>query len=141
MRIVVWNCNMGFHKKYEYLLALRPDIAIIPECANIKPLTKNAPKFKSTSAIWVGDSPRKGLAVFTFGQFSAILSPFYQDDFCPFIAPIEINGPSCFNLLAVWACHHRSNSYQERLGPLSRQLLPIDHSSNQGQCRGWRLQR
>ena len=33
MRIVAWNCNMALHKKYEHLLALRPDVAAIPECA------------------------------------------------------------------------------------------------------------
>jgi hypothetical protein len=32
MRIVVWNCNMSFHRKYEHLFALNPDIAIIPVC-------------------------------------------------------------------------------------------------------------
>jgi hypothetical protein len=29
MRIVAWNCNMALHNKYERLLALRPDIAVI----------------------------------------------------------------------------------------------------------------
>jgi hypothetical protein len=35
MRIVIWNCNMVLHDKYEHLLALAPDIAVVPQCANI----------------------------------------------------------------------------------------------------------
>ena len=33
MRLIAWNCNMAFHRKVEPLLALRPDIAVISECA------------------------------------------------------------------------------------------------------------
>jgi hypothetical protein len=93
MRIVVWNCNMGFHGKYEHLFSLNPDIAIIPECANIERLTKQASAFKPSSAIWIGDNPKKGLGAFTFGQFRAVLSTDYVDGLCPFIAPIEIHWP------------------------------------------------
>jgi hypothetical protein len=87
MKIVAWNCNMGFHKKYEPLLALKPDVAIIPECANMELLKKSSPDFKPTSSIWIGDNQPKGLAVFTFGQFSALLSDCYQDHLCPFLEP------------------------------------------------------
>jgi hypothetical protein len=31
MRIVTWNCATALHGKYERLLALRPDIAIVPD--------------------------------------------------------------------------------------------------------------
>jgi endonuclease/exonuclease/phosphatase family protein len=113
---------MGFQRKYEHLLALRPDIAIIPECANLERLSENAPTFKPSSSIWIGENPRKGLGVFTFGAFGGFLSHCYEDGPYPFIAPIEISGPISFNLLAVWACHHRENSYENRLGPLSRAI-------------------
>jgi len=33
MRIVVWNCRMGFDKKRDVLYALKPDVAVIPECS------------------------------------------------------------------------------------------------------------
>ena len=29
MRLVAWNCNMALHRKFDALLALRPDVAII----------------------------------------------------------------------------------------------------------------
>lgn len=34
MRLVVWNCNMALPRKWDALMALRPNIAVISECAN-----------------------------------------------------------------------------------------------------------
>jgi exodeoxyribonuclease III len=119
--LIAWNCNMALHKKYKQLLALRPDIAVIPECAAPELIAQQAPEFAPTSSIWIGGNRHKGLGVFTFGAFQGELSPIYEDDF-PFIAPIRIQGPTSFNLLGVWACHHRPNSYRARLGPLKRAL-------------------
>ena len=33
LRIVSWNCNMALRPKFEALRTLRPDVAIIQECA------------------------------------------------------------------------------------------------------------
>ena len=122
MRIVAWNCNMGLHKKYERLTALHPDIAVIPECAKLELIAKGAPQFRPTSSVWIGDNHHKGLGVFTFGAFQATQSPAYEEPF-PFIVPVRIEGPTQFNLLAVWACHSKPNSFDEAgLGPLRRAL-------------------
>jgi len=69
----------------------------------------------------MGHNRHKGLGVFTFGDFRGEQSPIYQENF-PFIAPIRIEGPTQFNLLAVWACHSTPNSYKAGLGPLRRAL-------------------
>jgi exodeoxyribonuclease-3 len=121
VRIVIWNCNKALHNKYEHLLALSPDIAVIPECANIDILRQKAPSFLPTSSIWVGDDRQKGLGVFTFGTYQAEQSRTYKNDF-PHIWPVRIHGPTSFNLLAVWACHAHSNSYEARQGPLMRAM-------------------
>jgi hypothetical protein len=104
MRIVAWNCNTALHSKYEQLLSLRPDIAVISECADVEQIAQKATNFNPSSAIWIGDNPHKGLSVLTFGSFNATLSAIYQKDF-PYIAPVQIGGPMRFNLMAVWACH------------------------------------
>jgi exodeoxyribonuclease-3 len=122
MRIVTWNCHMAFHRKYEKLLALQPDVAVIPECGSIDVLRRRAPNFQPTSAIWIGDNDLKGLGVFTFGSYRAERSNLYRDN-CPYIVPVQIVGPLSFNLLAVWACHHKEKSYEARLGPLRRSLV------------------
>src|SRR5262245_33237528 len=108
MRIVIWNCNMAFHRKYDALLALEPDVAVIPECANPGLIERSAPQFKPTSMVWVGDWRHKGLGVFTFKAFSAVEQPNYRADI-PYVAPIRIVDPTSFNLLGVWACHSKRN--------------------------------
>jgi exodeoxyribonuclease-3 len=133
MRIVVWNCNMAFHRKHQHLLALKPDVAVIPECAAFEVLVAKAPDFQPTSSVWIGDNPRKGLAVFTFGRFTGSLEDDYGTD-CPYIAPIKIEGPVAFNLLAVWACHNKKNSYQARLGPLNRAITAYRSFIQQKPC-------
>jgi exodeoxyribonuclease III len=112
---------MALHTKYEHLLALAPDIAVIPECANINVMREKAPNFLPTSSIWIGDSRQKGLGVFTFGTYRAEQSNIYKNDF-PHIWPVRIDGPTQFNLLAVWACHAHANSYEARQGPLMRAM-------------------
>lgn len=32
LRIVSWNCSKALHRRGDALLALRPDVAIVPEC-------------------------------------------------------------------------------------------------------------
>jgi exodeoxyribonuclease-3 len=32
MKIITWNCNMAFRKKADRVLALDPDIIVVPEC-------------------------------------------------------------------------------------------------------------
>jgi endonuclease/exonuclease/phosphatase family metal-dependent hydrolase len=119
MRIVSWNCNMALHRKLPDLLGLEPDVAIIPECADFN---GKASEYGANSSVWIGDSQHKGLGVLSFGSFEASLSPVYRPNCFPYIAPVQISGPTCFNLLAVWACHKKKNSYKERLGPLRRAI-------------------
>jgi hypothetical protein len=35
---------------------------------------------------------------------------------------VRIDGPTQFNLLAVWACHAHANSYEANQGPLMRAM-------------------
>jgi exodeoxyribonuclease-3 len=113
---------MGLHGKWQPLLALKPDIAVISECANLDILRKKAPSFLATSNIWVGDNPNKGLGVFTFGACRATLNPIFNSEI-PYFAPVQIEGSAHFNLLAVWACHAKRNSYVAKVGPLKRALV------------------
>jgi exodeoxyribonuclease III len=121
MIIVVWNCNMALHAKYEHLLALAPDIAVIPECADISVLREKAPSFLPTSSNWIGDNRHKGLGIFSFGTYRIEQCDVYENDL-PYISPVRIDGPTQFNLLAVWACHAHANSYDARQGPLMRAM-------------------
>jgi hypothetical protein len=102
IRVVVWNCNMALHGKWERLLALRPDIAVIPECASPEILRGKAPAFEFGHCEWQGLLKHKGLGIFAFGSYSLRRHHSYTTDHSFFI-PVEVQGPHAFNLLAVCA--------------------------------------
>ncbi len=109
MKIVTWNCNGAFRKKFERIAELNADIYIIQECEN--PLESKHEEYQKWAAnyIWKGDSKNKGLAVFAKSEIviKELNWPnHYEDHTVKHFLPCEINGQ--FNLLAVWT--HRNNS-------------------------------
>ncbi len=103
LRIVTWNCREALHDKYERLLALEPDIAVVPECAEPDALRRLAPGFTFSDCEWGGTNPGKGLGVFAFGDLRLRLHQSWERRFDLFL-PVEVRGPTlAVNLLAVWA--------------------------------------
>ena len=94
---------MALHRKLDALLALRPDVAIVSECAAPALLSERLDLCRLAAApVWIGENPHKGLAVLAFNGYRATLSPAYRPSL-RFLAPVKIEGPVAFNLLAVWA--------------------------------------
>ena len=122
LRIVIWNCNMALHKKIEPLMALRPDIAIIPECDNPEIVKKKASSFIFNDAVWINKSRNKGLGVFTFGSFTATKSPLYSSEFELFL-PVKISGQQSFNLLAVWDFYYKPKIPAHQNGAWTRAAI------------------
>jgi exodeoxyribonuclease-3 len=120
MRIVAWNCNGGFHRKIGALMELRPDVAVISECAEPELLaTRGDLPEMSSAPVWVGDDPNKGLGVFAFGDTELLL----DDRFDPalrWIAPVAVRRGFCLNLLAVWA--DNSGRRKAVAGPMRESL-------------------
>jgi exodeoxyribonuclease III len=106
LRIVVWNCAGGLHRKYERLLALEPSLAIVPECAEPDVLRRKAPGFAFDDAEWTGEQPNKGLGVFAFGGLSMRRHHTWEKRF-HIVLPVEVRGSATLNLLAIWAFHRR----------------------------------
>jgi len=123
MRIVAWNCNMALHRKADALLRLKPDIAIVSECAQPDVMCSRAPvDWLEADPVWIGNNPNKGLGVFTFNGYSAALDDSYYHTL-KYIAPVRITGPASFNLLAVWAQNASGgNTRKHQAGPLRRAL-------------------
>jgi len=114
---------MALHRKAEALMALRPDVAVISEVAHPERLRARAPcDWIEAEPVWVGRNHNKGLAVFAFNGYRAALAA----DHAPrlhYIAPVHIDGPLVFNLLAVWAQNASAGGTRKRQqGPLRRSL-------------------
>ena len=114
---------MALHRKVDALMQLRPDIAVISECANPDVLARRgAGQLADAQVIWTGLNPNKGLGVFAFNGFEiARHAPFYPT--LRHILPVHITGPRQFSLLAVWAQNASAGvTRKHQLGPLRRAL-------------------
>jgi hypothetical protein len=94
---------MAFRKKAEFILPLKPDILIVPECEH-----PDKQKFKKelsipTDFLWFGSNPNKGLGIFSYSDFKFRL----LDEYNPklrIIIPLSVtNGKHSFTLFAIWA--------------------------------------
>lgn len=109
MRIVTWNCNGAFRKKFDRITELKADIYIIQECEN--PTESNHTEYQNWAEnyIWMGDTKNKGIAIFAKPEIkleSLDWSNKFKDHSVKHFLPCRINRD--FNLLGVWT--HRNNS-------------------------------
>ena len=113
MKIISWNCNMAFRKKFSDVLKMRPDLLIIIECESKESL---APELEVTSykeIIWIGDNVHKGIALIRYGDFKIEQASKYNTEF-RYIIPFKLYKEQPINLFVIWAMPHekiRSRSY------------------------------
>ena len=98
MRIVTWNCQSGLRKKTAALLALDPDLAIVPECTQGAAAALTSAGYHQ---LWFGDPDARGLAVFFKPQFT--LKPL-GEPVRSWIVPLDVSCAAHFTLIAVWPC-------------------------------------
>jgi exodeoxyribonuclease-3 len=117
MRIVTWNCQMGLSKKTEALLSLNPDVAVVPECSE---KSAAALRERGYETLWIGSNSLKGLGVFCREGWSirALLRPKQK-----WIVPVEVDGPTPFTLIAVWACRIGIKKADNYIGQVYRALI------------------
>jgi endonuclease/exonuclease/phosphatase family metal-dependent hydrolase len=120
MRIVSWNCNMGFEKKQDALLRFEPDIVVLQECS-VQAVERSSAPFKH----WVGSNKHKGLAVLGFAGHKYELDRSYTEEW-PWFLPVRVDDVP-LHLLGLWACvkdqrlryvrvmHHAIEHYAEFL--------------------------
>jgi len=136
LRLVVWNCRMALKRKAAALLSLEPDVAVVPECADLATPDLAALLPGMAGNAWVGPNKHKGLGAMAFGDYS--LTPLKRkQDALPDVVVSRVDGPTPFTLAAVWA---RAPTYVERLhdmldacGPSLREghvVLAGDFNSN-----------
>ena len=113
---------MALERKAQGLLALRPDIAVISECAEPERLRSRGASWMESEPVWIGRNPHKGLAVFGFNGHAVRLAEPYLASL-HYIAPVHVDGPTECNLLAVWAQNASAGGIRKhQLGPLRRAM-------------------
>lgn len=110
MRVVTWNCRMAFRKKAARVLVLKPDILVVPECEapeimQREPALPSALRLDAAHCAWIGNNPRKGLAVFALGAWELTPSPCDLTAGPIWCLPLHVSGRNgiAFDLMAVWS--------------------------------------
>ncbi|MEZ7497692.1 endonuclease/exonuclease/phosphatase family protein [Flavobacterium sp. Arc3] len=109
MKIITWNCNGAFRKKFDSLLDYQADIHIIQECENPTESKHTEYQNWAENHLWIGDTKNKGLGVFAKPEI--ILEKLdwtnnFKNHSVKHFLPCKVNND--FDLLAVWT--HRNNS-------------------------------
>lgn len=105
MKIITWNCNGAFRKKYEHLDIFDADVLIIQECENPKESTAKYKQW-TDEYLWIGQNKNKGLGIFAKKGHRLDLLNWsdknsnYQNEQLESFLPCKIDGSLI--LLAVW---------------------------------------
>ena len=128
IRIVVWNCNMRLHDKAARLRVLRPDLAVIPECACPEVLLRRSTDLVPSDLAWEGSNPAKGLAVLAFGPWRIDVDRRHVARSGTTL-PLQVSGPAVLRLLAVWGRTRRAGRRRdpspEPLGAALARVAPF----------------
>ncbi|TFH04462.1 MAG: endonuclease/exonuclease/phosphatase family protein [Methanosarcina sp.] len=117
MRVITWNCNMAFRKKYEQILSYEPDLLIVPECEHPDKLNN---KFYD-NVLWIGDNRNKGLAVFSFNDFEITIHEAYCESY-KYVLPVKVINNKEINLIAVWSQNNKEDPRRRYIGEVWQSL-------------------
>ena len=96
VKLVSWNVK---RRSEQYLLSLEPDVAVLPEWGE---LPMEAPRGAS-SFVEVGEDGRRGLGVAAWGDWSVSAAEVEPLPGKGVVGAIDVDGPTPFKLIAVWA--------------------------------------
>ena len=99
MKIVTWNCNSKFSKKFPAIIEENADIYVIQECDN--PLIANSDEYLefASNYYWVGENQDYGLGIFAKDNVKLELVDL-DDKGLRYFIPVNVNDD--FNLLEIW---------------------------------------
>ena len=141
MKILTWNCNGAFRKKFKDITSLDADIYVIQECEDPQRSNDNEYKNWAVNYLWIGDNKNKGIGVFArknIGLEKLNWSENYKDHKVKYFLPCKINND--FDLLALWNHNNSSPTFgyigqlwkylQINKSKLSKSLIIGDFNSN-----------
>lgn len=116
MKIISWNCNMAFRKKYLHVTSMNPDLLVIQECEHEQKLKKALEGSGFNKIYWIGKNPNKGLGVISRNNIEIETMEIYNPEF-EYVLPIKISTKkSTLNLFAIWAMPHESDRKKDYVG-------------------------
>lgn len=101
MRLITWNCNGAFRRKFEPIDALDADVLVIQECEDP---SQSTPDYRSWAGdhAWIGYGKNKGIGIFPRkGQSIEHLA--WPSSSWELFLPVRIDDS--FNILGVWTQH------------------------------------
>ena len=117
MKIITWNCNMAFRKKWHVVAELNPDILVLQECENESRFGQSQWFPRYNEFIWMGENENKGVGIMSFNRYHIELLPRHAAAF-RYIVPVRVTGESPFNLFAIWAMPDKSNRLKGYVGQI-----------------------
>ncbi len=109
MKLISWNCQGAFRKKYTKILGLNPDILVIQECENAEKLRFGKLTPTPNDFFWYGENNSKGLGIFSYSDYKFELIREFNPKF-RYIIPFKVTGKNeSFLLFAVWAMDNKEN--------------------------------
>ena len=103
MKVIVWNCARAFRKKAHKLIALHPDILVVPECEDPARCQEQAWLSAFPVWRWFGDNKNMGVGLF-FSRDVEVTACAWYDPAIKFIKPYTLKGfgREC-TLIPIWA--------------------------------------
>ena len=118
MKIIEWNSQGAFRKKNEKILSLNPDILIVLECENEEKLKFGKLTPEPNDFFWYGESPNKGIGIFSYSDYKFELLKEFNPKF-RYIIPIKVTGKNnSFVLFAIWAMDNKENREARYIGQI-----------------------
>jgi len=101
MKVITWNCNLKFKRKFELINSYDPDICFIQECEKLNPNF-----FPNYKYLLTGKNENKGLGVLT-RKNDFFVDESHNEDLINFL-PIKSDN---LKLLGVWSFNHRASKF------------------------------
>jgi exonuclease III len=108
MKIVTWNCNGAFRKKFHALEVFQADVLIIQECENPDESTRHYREW-AKNYLWTGENKNKGIGVFAKRDVRLTQLDWNSDGLQSFL-PCRVNN--AFDLVAVWTKQANSPNFR-----------------------------
>ena len=109
MKIVTWNCNGAFRKKFHLIEGLDADVLAIQECEDPAQFIGKYSAW-AKNYLWTGTNKNKGIGVFIRNDYFTLNKLDYNDDGLQLFLPCRINDSVI--LIAVWTKQSETRAFR-----------------------------